>query len=419
MARIAACIALACLTFLPARGQRGYGNTLFLRYPFDQWSKETAKPGIRWNVNIDSPTLSRQQRISVALHASIETQELRKHNDGDSLALLVRVEDPAGHRFQTGIQAPIARLRQAGNSSRIDFTVSAFLLPGDYTASMAVADTRTQAHSFMTRNLHVAPIGSDPLPNAWTGLPAVEFIPTAGIPEAWYLPQVRSRVLFPVRTSRTLRVDLLVNTTPSELGSVAAFRRNMESIVPSLRVLSGIQPLNGTLGLAIVDMNRQAVTWDQPDFQRPDWFSMRRAFTESGAITVDARTLAGQRRMLDYFAGEAARRVSARSENDTSSHILIVLSSPVLFANQDRSSLPDYPIDPGHRIFYICYSPMGSYKPDLLIPEEAPTLQRPVYNFGDDLEHILKPRGARVFRVATPMEFRKALGSILNEAAKL
>jgi thiamine pyrophosphate-dependent acetolactate synthase large subunit-like protein len=46
-------------------------------------------------------------------------------------------------------------------------------------------------------------------------------------------------------------------------------------------------------------------------------------------------------------------------------------------------------------------------------------VQRPLNLFTDDLEHVLKPMGARVFRVAKPEEFRKALGAILDEIAKM
>jgi hypothetical protein len=211
-------------------------------------------------------------------------------------------------------------------------------------------------------------------------------------------------------------VEVMLNTTPADQGSVSMFRQNMELVVPSLKVLSGIDPSRGSVGLSVIDLDRRAPSYDQPDLHEViwtwgDWLKLRPAFAESHTATIDAKTLAGQSKMLDYFSREAARRVGLDQPgpagiSSDQAHVLIVLSAPVFFTKQDPAPLPDLPPDPNHRIFYIRYAPA------------VPSLSEgSLYMFTDDLERVLKPMGARVFRVSKPEDFRKALGNILDVIA--
>jgi len=437
--RIRALIFVWCVCALPAHAQRGFGNfgsfdnARFLRYPFDKWAAENAKPQIRWNVRIDPPRLSPHQRMVAGLHISVDGDEIRRHQNTGPIIMFVRIEDSAGHRYQTGGQRPIALLHRGAQFLDLDYDVSAFLLPGDYFVSLAVCDGRTLEHSFVRRRLHVSAINADPLPDAWNGLPPVEFLPLNGIPDAWYIPQLRSRIRLPIETQRPVRVELLVNTTPSELGSLISFRRNMELVVPSLKVLMGIAPSNGSAGLSIIDLNRRAMSDAQADLLAADWPQFRSSFAELSPVTVDAKTLAGQRGMLDYFAREATRLLGPTDQPDGVAHALIVLSAPVYFTRQDKPPPPpEVPSDPRRRVFYISYSPIAAVVlPGTLpagrsgaatvdsAPEAGSTIRRPLYIFTDDLEHVLKPMGARVFRVSKPEEFRKALAAILDEIGKM
>ena len=137
--------------------------------------------------------------------------------------------------------------------------------------------------------------------------------------------------------------------------------------------------------------------------------------------------------MLDYFASVAASsRDSPAGQTDDTTHVLIVLSAPVFFTQQEKPLAPDLPPDPRHRVFYISYSPTaivtmpGGAHADRAGPatsdagpENEPTLHRPLYIFTDDLERLLKPMGARVFHVSRPEEFRKALAAILDELERM
>ncbi len=419
------------------QAQRGPGSQ-FNRFPFDKWATENAKPQIRWDVRFDSPVLSEHQRLVTRVHATVDGAELQKRQGNGMMVVLVRIEDAAGLRFNTSNQTAISQLHKGDKFQQLDYTISAFILPGDYVVSLAICDAHTQEHSFLRRNLHIPTLRADPLPALWAGLPSVEFLPETGNPEAWYLPQVRSRITLPIKTPQPTRFELLVNTTPTELASINMFRADMQLLVPGLKVLTGIQPSSGSIGLSIVDLNRRMLTYQQPDLStvnwnpvpsrggpfrggqpRGDWLNLRPAFAELSSATIDAKTLAGQRLMLDYFSAQATRLLAGpdSTSSPTAVRVLIVLSGPVFFTQQQKPPPPDTAPDPARRVFYICYSPIATVVPSSSNASPPAPMQRPLYPFTDDLERILKPMGARTFRVSRSDEFRKALAAILAEIA--
>lgn len=412
---------LVCLCAGSAFAQRGPGGLLFTRYPFDQWAAENARPEIKWNVHIDPAYLSPHQRLVTRVRVLVEGNELKKRETKGPMLVFVRIEDQAGQRWQTGNQMSVAALKRGNGFLDLSFDVSAFMLPGDYMVSLAVCDAHSLRHSFLSRPLHVAPLIADPLPHAWETLPSVEFLPVMGPPDGWYLPLVRSRVALPVVTARPVHIDLLVNTTPSDLGSLSMFRQNMEVVVPAMKALTGIAPFMGSAALNVVDLNRRVITYEQPNLGAVSWRAMRHVFTDFNGASVDARTLAGQRRILDYLSSEAGRLLNPNGIlADDAEHVLIVLSVPVYFTKQERPPVPDTTASPGRRVFYIRLAPpQPAVRRSVFDGPGVALLPEPLYPFQDDIERVLKPMGARVFRTGRPEDFRKALGVILEEIAKM
>jgi hypothetical protein len=420
---IGALVAASVLTAPAQRGLRGPdrnpGSFVFSRYPFDRWAAENAKPQIRWSVRTDSPHLSPHQRLLQQIDIAINGSELRSRPDNTQIIAFLRIEDAKGTRYQY-----VNVARRAANRKQIqeiDFHFPAFILPGDYTLSLAICDSRTLEHSFLRRQLHIASMNQDALSDAWEKLPAVEFIPVNGIPDSWYIPQIPERLSLPLETSRPTRVELLLNTTPAVPGTISELRQNMQDVVPSLKVLMGIAPAQGAIGLSIVDLARRAFTYEEPDLRAtppPEWArrnlgKFRAAFAETRTTVVDVKTLEGQRRTPNYLSIEVARLLGPQNPTDAMRHVVIVLSAPFYFNDQDKPPLPDLPADPARRLFYISYSPLAVLQTDGV--SGLTTLRVPLYRSGDDIEHTLKPMGARVFHVSRPEEFRKALAAILAE----
>jgi len=411
---------------LTAPAQRGFGGPgripggyLFARYPFDQWAAETAKPQIRWSVQTNSPHLSPHQRLLQQIDIAIGGSELRSRSDSRQLIAFVRLEDAAGKRYQTANMTRIGTNRK--QIQEVDYHFPAFIIPGDYTIELAICDSHTLEHSFVRRQLHIAPMNPDVLAGAWKALPSVEFLPVNGIPDSWFLPQIPERLSLPIRTARPTHIDLLVNTAPAAPGTISELRRNMENVVPSLKVLMGLDPEQGSVGLSIVDLARRAFTYEEPDIRatppsewaRRNLSKFRTAFAETHTTVVDIKTLEGQRRTLNYLSGEVTRLLGPRNPTDAMRHVVIVLSAPFYFDNQEKPPLPDLPADPARRLFYIGYSPLAMLQTEGVAGPS--TMRVPLYRSSDDIEHTLKPLGARVFRVSRPEEFRKALGAILSD----
>ncbi|HXE62515.1 MAG TPA: hypothetical protein VN519_03195 [Bryobacteraceae bacterium] len=398
------------LAAVSAHAQRG-GNLLFSRYPFDAWAAENAKPGIRWNVQLETARLTPHQRLSASIRMDVDRSEL-KSRPGGQIVAFIRMEDASGGRYQTASTSWITPLREGENYGDLTVTFTAFVLPGDYVISLAVCDPKTLAHSFTSRRYRVAPIKSDPLPAAWKDLPAVEFVQQDSIPYSWYQPQLRSVIRLPVANEKPLRIELLVNITPSNLGSLSQFRGNMQVVIPSMKVLMGIDPAAGSVGLSIADINRQTLVYEQPDLRlsnigrgssygRGEWSRLRPILNDFGAAQVDAQTLAGQHRMLGFISSTVSRLLAPAAPP----RVLIVLSAPVNFTHQETAPPPALPPDPRRHVFYLRYAPF----PPRQHGEWLDAM------FADDIERILRPQGARIFRISSPEEFRKALAAILAE----
>ena len=117
LARSAAILALTlCALSTTVNAQRGPGNALFLRYPFDKWASENAKPQIKWTTRISPARLSPHQRLLAQLFVTVEADELRKHAGSAQIVVFVRIEDSAGHPYQTSSLTPISQLHQGASS---------------------------------------------------------------------------------------------------------------------------------------------------------------------------------------------------------------------------------------------------------------------------------------------------------------
>ncbi|HVY91971.1 MAG TPA: hypothetical protein VHA14_04445, partial [Bryobacteraceae bacterium] len=148
---------LLCLVFAVSSSAQRNGGAYFARFPFDRWAAENAKPGIHWNVELESARLSPHQRLLSTIRIHVEGSELKSRPGGQIIAFL-RIEDAAGGRYQMAHTASVRRLNKGDKYDRLTVTFTAFFRPGDYTVSLAVCDPKTLDHSFARRSYRVAPL---------------------------------------------------------------------------------------------------------------------------------------------------------------------------------------------------------------------------------------------------------------------
>lgn len=405
----------------------------FSRYPIDKWATESHQNQIHWSVIIPAADLSTHQRMILRVTARVDPRELEKRRYDGAFVGLIEYTDASGHIWRNHSDIDPAKIRAALQRQFLDISFYAFLLPGDYTVTLAVCDARTFQHSVTVRKIHVAGPKTEPLPNAWAGLPNVDLIP-GGLepPDIWYLREVDTRLNLPVDSKRPLHVQLLLNVTPSGRGegSGSAMRDNMSVLIPAMKILSEMQLRNGTTDAAAIDLTHRGTVFEQKNIRALDWDSLRKFFVEAQPGIIDVHTLADRRKMLAFFANEATRRL-ARG-NDGAAPIVIVLSGPAFFEDQEPATAPKEPNDQDSRLIYIRYRtvqaqarrypggrrPVGFGRfPPPLPPEDTEALIPPMKE--DDLEKTAESLNGRLFDAASAQQFRRILAAVVDQLSKM
>lgn len=434
----------------------------FSDYPFDEWAAAPEHAAIKWQVDLLTPQLSVHQRLIERIQTLVPGHELEKRRGRGELVLLARFEDSDGRQWRTGSRLNLVNVQAGVKSDELTFSTAAFVRPGDYRVQVALLDTSTMEHSFTRRTLRVAPLKSDPLPQAWLGLPSVEVLPPVDGPDSWFLPSVKGLLHLPIGSGETANhldlvadsgpnawkttrpppsIQLLVNTTPSEqsANSAGSLRRNMSAVIPALKVLSGLNAKTQPPSAALIDLTRHRVGFETSDAASLDWAALCKVLTETKPGIIDARALAGQSSMREYFAREVARRAG----DSGPPRWLIVMSGPLIFSHQEDARLPELAPDSNRHIVYLRFTggfgnAMFGGAPPVPGPDVQIAATRRIHGpmpglgtvlpgppgrgrgmvdatYPDDLERVLKPMGAEVVSVTNPDVFRKTIASLVQE----
>jgi hypothetical protein len=385
-----------------AWAQTGQRDPFFAQVPFDSWRTSGKQSLIHWSADLAPPELSAFQRIAAGVKIQVDNPELPKHR----AVILTEFEDAVGGVWQT--HAPLDH----GSG----YVQSAFVLPGDYSVSVAIYDPVTRRHGFAQKKLHVAPLKTEPLPGAWEALPRVEFFSAdVDSPDAWYLPSISSGLRLPVQTQHRCHIEVLVNTTPSESvsDSLGELRRNMSAVIPAMKTLSQIELTNGSIDFRLLDLTRQR------SVHATHWDEMKGFFAQTNPGIIDIHALDSRWKMRSFFADQIAAGIAGEP-----ARVLIVLSGPAFFPEQEPGAKIDLSSDPLHRVFYIrCrLIPRAVLEPrPLPRPGARPRPLRPGF-FRlplDDLEKPLESSGAMLFDVVTPEQFRRVLAAVIGQISRM
>jgi hypothetical protein len=425
--------AFALLCGIPSVcAQSASPDPVFAKFPFNEWLRSGERSQIRWTPQVSPARLSTHQRLMVQMGIQLDGAELADRPGKGRLLMLVQITGQQGQLWQNHGQVDFDKVLEGIRSQYLTYSRSAFVLPGDYRVAFAVVDTVNGEHGIREERLHVAPLRNDPFPDAWRGLPPVEFLPPADPPDAWYLPSISGPLHLPLETRRPVRIDVLVNLTPSEraTGSLRAQNGNLSVLLPALKTISQLDLHNASLHVALLDLSRQRVTFHQDDVRGLDWPAIKNTLSERDTGTIDIKSLGERSRSAAFFVSEVGRRIGAPGEGQA--RALVVLSGTVEFeGREDLQPIRAAP-SPDCRVFYVRYhavSPRpdrpagpvrgghgqwGSTPPEWRRREHGG--QEPPI---DQLEPTLKPLAPRLFDVETPEEFRKALAAILAEIARM
>jgi hypothetical protein len=430
---------------ISAFGQQGLADDAFDRIPFEQWLKGEGEARIRWSTHIFPDRLGVHQRLRAFLSVGVDGAEFVKRS---GVVVFVEIRDRDNRVFRTHRVLKFSDLKNPSDLAAVNFDQSAFVVPGDYQVATAVYDPDSKEHALKRTKLHVPEIPHDPLPGSWRDLPEVEFLSASDPPDTWYVPEVSSRLYLPVQTSRTVRIEVVVNESPTEMetkrvGRVS--RRNMANVIPALKVLSQMDIRNGSIHVTLLDLERRKLSFNQELSAegKLDWTRLRAALVDNDPNKIDVHALENHEQNAQFFVSEIRKRLEGTESNGDvplgltvdPARVLIVLSGPMAFPKgQDLRPIEAAP-EPGTKVFYICYYPprpgfgIGP-SPELAQPglsgrHSVSQVRPPAVGprrgapIDDSLARTLKPLAPRQFNVTTPMEFRNALAAIISEISQL
>ena len=361
------------------------------------------------------------------------------------MVVFMEIRDRDDRVFRTHRSLHFEELKNAGDLAAVNFEQQAFILPGDYQVAAAIYDTGSQEHALKRIKLHVPEVPHDPLPNSWRGLPEVEFVTIADPPDGWFLPDVSSRLSLAVENERPVRVEVVVNESPTELATGRTGRtmkRNMGNLIPALKVLSELDIKNGSMNVTLLDLERRKVSFNQEQAGKLDWARLRAALIDNDPDRIDVHALENHEQNAQFFVSEVRKRLESTESNGDvplglsaePARVLIVLSGPMAFPKgQDLRPIEAAP-EPGARVFYVRYYPPrpgiftglpsqpgggGAGRRGAPPPRPIPAGPNRGASLEDSLGRTLKPLGPRTFEVTTPAEFRNALAAIISEISRM
>ena len=434
--RFRSALLLFCLA-CSLRAATGSPDAAFARIPFEQWQAAGKLSQLHWSLYTPEPTLSAHQRLLLRTVVRIDGHELEKRRASSSFLALIEYRDASGTVWRNHTDIDPSKLAAGMDHQYLDISFYAFILPGDYTVSMAICDPATLQHSLALRKLHVDALRADPLPALWQNLPPVEIIPPlTEPPDIWYLPEVTTRPNVTLATRRPVHIHVLLNTTPSQrsAGSVSTLRANMSLLIPALKVISGVDVSNGAIDTELLDLTHRKIVFEQKQIHNLNWDIIRKFFDGNHPGLIDAAALQGQWKMRRFFWDEVTRNL--KPEKDGATPVVIVLSGPAFLEDQEP---PESSISSGEspaRLFYIRYRTQTPPRPmnnrgsplrdtmmgrsgrgRMMVPPANPDYIPPMPL--DDLEQAVAPLNARLFDAASSQQFRRVLAAVLEQISRM
>ncbi len=411
------CLPTVCAPLQPqAQSQPQFQDVpvekVFAAVPFDLWVKRGPQAPLPWKIRTQSYGLSIHQRLRAHVEVELAGKDLVKLPLGDRLVMLVQVSDAAGHQFRDYSFFLLKEVPPQFKKLKVFLNTDFFVLPGEYKVTTVLFDTMSGEHNLVEAPLIIGPLKDDPLRGSWSGLPAVEFLaPAMEGPDSLFRPDVTSRLNLPLAAKRPVRLELLADVTASDLfrGSTRFYNRYLSVALPLLKALSQIKLESGSLSVAMLDLRRHRVTFEQDEVKELDWPRARAVLApENGPAMIDITALEQRRESPAFLQDELLRRLNAPAPGPQPAggpvHVFVVIGSPMDFYS--FRNLPHLP--PGSEekcvVYYLQF--------ELLNPRYADGAVGSVRN-------MLKPLPVHAIKVRSAESIRHALARILEEVSSM
>ena len=420
MVRSFAFIILSAVFSAQAFAQRGSLDPAFEKIPFDQWLKERAQPPFRWTAATPHAELSFHQRLIVRVEAKVDGRDLESRRGDGELVFFVQITGRDGNRFQNHSTVQLNKLDPNIKAADLLCTETAFVLPGEYRLAVGLLDTGTGEHSVSQSQFRVA----SPhifLADAWRDLPPVEFIGKEEASDDYYLPRIRGRLQWAASAHTPARINVILNVAPSvaEPGTHPSQNGDLAALLPTLKAISQTGSTSLSEHVALLDLARRRVAFQQDQVHDLDWPRLKASLTEANTASIDVHSLTERHHDAQFFVSQVRNLLRASEKLPC---VLVVLTNPVAFESGEDLEPVSTEALPACSVFYIRYHEpvprMSPFDPQMggrgrgSRRGGGPIHTRAPREVVDQLEATLKPLSPKVFDVQTPDQFTKALGEI-------
>ena len=376
---------------------------LFDQVPFDQWVQEGHSEQIPFKFHIYDAQLSIYQRLVVHIQMLVQGKELSKRGDKGDLMAFVQIADNSNHMAHDALKLELPKIApQLNKKTDVMFEFDAFVLPGDYTITLAANHTGAGEHSLTQHPIHVNALKNDPLPEMWRDLPVLEFLThiEPPDPDTFFHPELKGALNLPVETRRPVSVQLLADVTAADLfrGSSSRYMRYLYALLPVVHTFTQMKLKQGDMDLLTLDLTGHRVVFEQDGLTTLDWAKMKKTVSTTEPAVINVGNLSKEHPSPDFLREEIGRLIS-KSGNETP-QVFIVITSPLILHSFHNLKSDPLPENCNCRVFYIEFDTSRRG-----IPSDAT----------GNVEKMLKPLKVQSFRAHDSEAVRQALAKIIQQ----
>ena len=408
-----------------AHAQRRPVEAAFAAVPFQQWVAEGAKAELPWHPRIIAPKLTLHQRIAVQVEVELDGKELVKRCCGGQAVALVEINDEQGRIYRNYGGKDLKDVTPGTSEYNVSISWQIFLLPGEYTATIAFYYSGRNAHSLTTQRVHVGSLKHEPLPGSWRDLPAVEFCdPQPEGLDAFLLPNIAGRLHLPAKASRQIHLEILENVTPypSERRRPSLYTDRLGVFLPILKTFGQLEIENGTVGVSLLEFTRRRVIFEQQDIEKGQisWTNLKDAMAANSVTAVDVHDLAQGERFGEFFRSEMERRLD-EAGGGGGMRVFVVISGPMDLGTRTPVEI----VPPAGDNFAVFYLRCDFLRTSAIV-KQTPFFAGPVERSGQNMERLedgvgkaLRKLKPRVFPVDSAQGVREAIATILSDTSRM
>lgn len=373
------------------------------RQTYREWIEVGEQEDFDWNVSIDNPELTIDQRFEISVKARVDAGDLETSAGDHRLHFVVVVADSEGTVLATSEPVLETLPAQAHEDARVEFESYISLIPGRYTVWAILYDEATDQRNVSRDRKEVDPIRNDPLPDAYANFPRVEFARVAHSGPL-SIRLVDSDLSIPIERPRPLEVELIATVSaPEQWPDGGAITRHIENLLGALRALAELDPDQGAVSITGLDLLRRRIAFSQAAGEPVDWKSVMDTFEEVNRSAVSVDALLGRKEnpafLKDYIQEEARSHIidPRKPPGPADPLKVMILVAGVMRFERDADLSPVVlEGDCDCRLYHIRF-------------------KQELGDLFDQVDDILKPLDPPTFDVLSARDFRKVIGEIVAD----